>query len=306
MSRTKTLLLSALIATAATAQNTFTYSGGRINLSENTFSSKLVSRLQGVEKQGYQGMDVYGQTVVSLQNSGVVTLYRYDGQTLTKQGDSFTLASHDKENHSNVASLSRKFFAESDPLPLLYVSQCSKGRYRGMKDVCFVERILPDQKRSELVQTILYDDVNHNFGYALQWVLDIENGFLYGYGNTVNNTDSKNRHRIVKFRIPEIGDSLVRLTDADLLENYLIEDTYGLPYNPIGQGLFIRNGLLYMPTGFGRESAPSYLYVWNLATRQMHTVLDLREATQGELEDCAAFGSALLIQAQGSLYRLDF
>lgn len=295
-----------MLATAAMAQNTYTYQGGRIDLAENTFRSTLVGRLQGVEKQAYQGMDVYGQTVVSMQNTGVVTLYRYDGRTLTKQCEPFPLASNDKENHANVASLSRRFFAEKDPLPLVYVSQCAKGRYRGMKDVCFVERLLPDERKSELVQTILYDDVNHNFGYALQWVLDNENGYLYGYGNTVNNTDAKNRHRIVKFRLPELGDSLVRLTDADLLENYLLEDTYAVPFNPIGQGLFIRNGLLFMPVGVGREKDPSYLYVWNLTTHQMHCVLDLREATQGELEDCAAYGSALLIQAQGSLFRLDF
>ena len=299
-------LLLLLCSLSLGAQNTYTYSGERIDLATHTYESTLVGRLQGVEKQGYQGMDVWGQTIVSCQNTGIVTLYHYDGSTFKKMGDSFPLTTNDKENHANVVSMSRTFHKSGDPLPLIYVSQCSKGRYKGMKDVCFVERINPDLKSSELVQTILYKDENHNFGYAVQWVLDNENGYLYGYGNTINNNDPQNRHRIVKFRIPELKDSLVTLTDADLLENYLVEETYQRPFNPIGQGLFIKDGMLYMPTGFGTEKAPSVLYVWDLAGRHMRNVIDLSKSTQSELEDCAVFGSGLLIQAQGSMFRLDF
>ena len=304
----KRIILSVLafLPIMAGAQDTFTYSGERIDMQQHTFKSTLVGKLQGIEKQGYQGMDIWGQTVVSCQNTGVITLYNYDGRTLTKRGDSFPMASNDKENHSNVVSMSRSFYKEGDPLPLIYVSQCSKGRYKGMKDVCFVERIKPELNATELVQTILYKDENKNFGYAVQWVLDNENGYLYGYGNTINNNDPQNRHRIVKFRIPEVKEGLVTLTDADLLENYLLEETYSQPFNPVGQGLFIKDEVLYMPTGFGQEKAPSILYVWDLKARRMRNVIDLTKATKGELEDCAAFGSALMIQAQGSMYRLDF
>ena len=304
----KRIILSVLafLPIMAGAQDTFTYSGERIDMQQHTFKSTLVGKLQGIEKQGYQGMDIWGQTVVSCQNTGVITLYNYDGRTLTKRGDSFPMASNDKENHSNVVSMSRTFYKEGDPLPLIYVSQCSKGRYKGMKDVCFVERIKPELNATELVQTILYKDENKNFGYAVQWVLDNENGYLYGYGNTINNNDPQNRHRIVKFRIPEVKEGLVTLTDADLLENYLLEETYSQPFNPVGQGLFIKDEVLYMPTGFGQEKAPSILYVWDLKARRMRNVIDLAKATKGELEDCAAFGSALMIQAQGSMYRLDF
>ena len=304
----KRIILSVLafLPIMAGAQDTFTYSGERIDMQQHTFKSTLVGKLQGIEKQGYQGMDIWGKTVVSCQNTGVITLYNYDGRTLTKRGESFPMASNDKENHSNVVSMSRTFYKEGDPLPLIYVSQCSKGRYKGMKDVCFVERIKPELNATELVQTILYKDENKNFGYAVQWVLDNENGYLYGYGNTINNNDPQNRHRIVKFRIPEVKEGLVTLTDADLLENYLLEETYSQPFNPVGQGLFIKDEVLYMPTGFGTEKAPSILYVWDLKARRMRNVIDLTKATKGELEDCAAFGSALMIQAQGSMYRLDF
>ena len=302
----ETAMLICLLPLAALAQQTFTYHGEPVDLQPHTFRSTSLGRLQGVEKQAYQGMDVWGETIVSCQNTGVVTLYRYDGRTMTKQGEPFPLASHDKENHANVVSMSRCFFREGDPLPLIYVSQCSKGRYKGMKDVCFVERIVPEQNASELVQTIFFKDDNQLFGYAVQWVLDNENGFLYGYGNTINNRDAANRHRIVKFRLPELKEEMVTLTEADLLENYLVEDTYHQPFNPVGQGLFIRDGLLYMPVGLGTEKDPSVLYVWDLKSRRMRNVIDLSVATQGELEDCAAYGSALLIQAQGQMFRLDF
>lgn len=300
------LLLMLALISSASAQNVFYYKGAPFDQDDHTYHSNLLGRLEGIEKQSYQGMDVWGQTVVSAQNTGVITLYHYDGKELRRCGEPFVLASNDKENHANVLSMSRTFYQPNDPLPLIYVSQCARGKYRDMKDVLFVERIKPDQKSSELLQTIYYKDDNHHFGYALQWVLDNENGFLYGYGNTIDNRNPQNRHRIVKFRLPEVKDTLVVLTDADLLENYLIEDTYHQPFNPVGQGLFIHNNLLFMPVGLGTEKDPSFLYIWDLARHRMYYVIDLSVSTQGELEDCAAYGSGLLIQTQGALYRLDF
>ncbi len=87
----KRIILSvlALLPIMAGAQDTFTYSGERIDMQQHTFKSTLVGKLQGIEKQGYQGMDIWGQTVVSCQNTGVITLYNYDGRTLTKRGESF-------------------------------------------------------------------------------------------------------------------------------------------------------------------------------------------------------------------------
>lgn len=286
-----------------------TYDGQKINLAKNTLSVQFVGKLQGVEKEGYQGMDIWGDTVISCQNSGWMTFYKYDGKSLTRLVEPFKMACYAKENHANVASLSNEFYAPGDKFPVIYISQCSKHAYKGMKDVVLVERIANDMQSTSTVQTVYYRDENHHFGYALQWVIDRDNNMLYGYGNTINNTDEKNKHRIVKFRLPSLKDGkdgMVVLTDKDLLENYLIEDTYHMPFNPIGQGLFIKNGLLFMPTGFGRPNAPSYLYVWDLKTRQMQNVLDLRESTFSEFEDCALWNNSLMIQAQGNFFRLDF
>lgn len=285
------------------------YDGNRISLSQNFLSCQFVAKLKGYEKEGYQGMDIIGNTVISCQNSGWMSLYNYDGRTLTQTVKPFKMACYDKNNHSNVVSLGTQRYEDSDPFPVVYVSQCAKNPYHGMKDVLFAERIAQDKQSTSTVQTIYYRDENHNFGYALQWVVDRDNNVLYGYGNTVNNTDASNRHRIVKFRLPDVKegkDGLLVLTDKDLLENYLIEDSYGKYFNPVGQGLFVKNGLLFMPTGFGQPKAPSILYVWDLRTRQMHNELDLTTATFSELEDCALWNNSLMIQAQGNFFRLDF
>ncbi len=295
--------------TKTSGQGTYTYDGPKINMSSNTFTCKHIAKLQGTEGEGYQGMDIWGDYIFSCQNSGWLTLYKFDGDKVKKVGEPFKLASYGKVNHSNVASLSRTFYDKEDKFPLIYISQCNRKPVNGRKDVLYVERVANDMKSSELVQTIYFKDSGNLFGYALQWVLDLDNNFLYGYGNTVDNSNPLNRHRIVKFRIPALSEStdgLVVLTEDDLIENYLIEDTYAAKFNPVGQGLYIKNGLLFMPTGFGTEKAPTYLYVWNLAERTMQNVIDLREATFGELEDCASYGDALIIQSQGNLFKLNF
>ncbi|MCI1640500.1 MAG: hypothetical protein LKI42_04410 [Bacteroidales bacterium] len=307
----KLLLLLTIIAPAACfAQKnaSYPYTGERISLSQNILKSTFLGPLQGVQKQAYQGMDIFGNYLLSCQNTGVATLYDFDGKKIEKLSQ-FKLASYNKYNHSNVASFGIESYDPADPMPLVYISQCQKKKINNMKDVAYVERINPDLKSSTLVQTIFYNDTSHNFGYALQWVVDRRNHYLYGYGNTINNSDPANRHRIVKFRLPsykEGQNGLLILTDKDLLENYLVEDYYAVPFNPIGQGLFIHDGMLFMPTGVGKTETPSILYVWDLKNRCMRNVLDLTKVTHSELEDCSEYDGTLIIQSQAGLFKIKF
>jgi hypothetical protein len=267
--------------------------------------AQLITRMKGLAKVGYQGMDIWRDYIVSCQNTGIATIYRYDGKVMTREGEPFRLASYDVHNHSNVASFGRSFYDRHDKLPVLYVSQAYKEPVNGKKDLLYVERINPEKQTSELVQTICFDDVSHLFGYALQWVVDNDHHFLYGYGNTISNSDPKNRHRLVKFHIPPVkGSPFVTLTEKDLLENYLLEDTYKEPFNPIGQGLYISHGLLYMPVGLGKEGYPSLLYVWNLKKRHMDDVIDLTKVTTGELEDCSSYHGKLIVQGQDGMFKI--
>lgn len=251
----------------------------------------------------YQGMDIWGEYIFSCQNQGIGTIYRLTGDSFEKVSQ-FDLASFDRSNHANVTSFGVEKVDASDPFPVAYISHCHKRLINDRKDLCFVERIMPDMQSSELVQTIFYDDVNKDFGYALQWVVDRKNGFLYGYGNTVNNTDPTNRHRVIKFRLPKLSEgAFVTLRPEDALENYTIEEVSGFKFNPVGQGLDIRNGKLYMPTGVGDERRPSILYIWDLRKRKMTKVVDLSKCTTGEFEDIAAIKPRkVLIQSQDGLF----
>lgn len=288
---------------------TVRYHGDRISLADNTVKCRHVAKLDGQPETGYQGCEIYGNYFLSGQDTGYLSIYKITDNDMKKKTGPFKMAGWNKANHANVFSLGNRKYDPEDPFPLLYVSQCQRQTINGMKDVVYVERINADMKSTSLVQTVCFKDTKHLFGYALQWVVDRDNNYLYGYGNTIDNSNPLNKHRIVKFRLPsleESTDGVVFLTDDDLLENYLIEDTYAAPFMPVGQGLFIKNGLLFMPTGFGTAKAPSILYVWNLHTRSMQNVIDLQTATEGELEDCACYQGDLIIQSQGDVWRLHF
>lgn len=275
--------------------------------------SEYLGPLKGLNHRqkghSYQGMDVYGHYAVSCQNQGIATIYLLGKDTFSRTAQ-FKLASFNSRNHANVASFGTEKFDAGDPFPLLYVSHCHRKTIDGRKDLCFVERIAPDMQSSELVQTIFYDDTDKDFGYALQWVVDRQRGLLCGYGNTVNNTDSTNRHRIAVFPLPSLDEGpVVMLKPEDAIENYLLEDympsdAFKPRFNPIGQGLDIRDGLLYMPTGLGTEKHPSILYIWDLNRRTMKA-LDLSGCTTGELEDIAVLSrKVLLLQSQDGLFRI--
>lgn len=278
---------------------------------------KMLAQLEGTacktgedyktKLQSYQGMDIWGDYMLSCQNGGYASIYKLDTDAtgalhkdrICKLGE-FALGSCDRLNHSNVATFFNKYYKEDDPLPLVGISLCNKERKDGLKDQLFVERIDPDFKGSSLITTINYDDARGDFGYALQWVYDRAENILYGYGNTVSNKGQGNNHRIIAFHMPDIGPGcpeIINLKASDAIENYLIEDTYPEMPDDVGQGLFVQDGLLYLPVGVGRPTDPSILNVWNLRERRMEKVLDLSYETEGEFEDVSVRDGSLYIQA---------
>jgi len=249
----------------------------------------------------YQGMDVYGNYLVSLQDRGVATIYKLSGRNFKKLSQ-FHIGSYGEFNHSNVLSFGYEKYDKADPFPLAYISHCHRKPFKDMKDVLYVERIAPDMQSSTVVQTIFYDDRNKDFGYALQWVIDRPNRLLYGYGNTIDNSNPANRHRVIKFRLPSLSDGeLVVLKPEDALENYLIEEVSGFSFNPIGQGLYVLKNKLYMPTGDAKYATPSILYIWDLAGKSME-VVDLSQCTAGELEDISIYRGRFIVQGQDGLF----
>lgn len=258
-----------------------------------------IADLQGFPGQSYQGMAIWGDYVVSLQNTGLATVYRLYPDSLQKLCQ-FPLASQTKENHANVAFFGMERFDKKDDFPLLYVSQCSKQRYNGMKDVCFVERISLTAP-PELVQTIVLDDDEGLFGYALQWMIDRKRGLLIGYGNTVENMGKGNRWRTIVFPMPKLSDGpVVHLQPKDALDNYCIQDLDPrFPSNHIGQGACVIKDQMFIPVGVGTEKHPSILYVWNLRKKRLDHILNFQQQVPHEFEDCEPYGRDLIMQTNG-------
>lgn len=245
-----------------------------------------------------QGMDIWGNYLVSLQNAGKANLYNFTGTAATLLG-SFNLGSAASDNHSNLASFGTQRYAETDKLPLLYVSRAQGTTDAdGMVNVCYVERIDPDSLKSTLVQKICFTGVNG----AGQYMIDRKNGYLYIFGNTIKNSAEGNKHYIYKFAIPKAGPgqaSKVWLNTSDAIEGYCWEDTYTGGANPVIQGGAVLDTLMYLPCGYNTSANPSVIYVWDLKNRQMKHEIYLQGVFTGELEDVStAIDGRLYIQAQ--------
>ena len=212
----------------------------------------------------------------------------------------FPLASHTPENHANVAFFGTERYDKHDQFPLLYVSQCSKQRYKGLKDVCFVERISLT-KEPELVQTIVLDDPDGLYGYALQWMIDSKRKLLVGYGNTVENMGKGNRWRTMVFPMPRLSDGpVVHLRPQDALDNYCIQDIDPrFPSNHIGQGACIVGNQMFIPVGVGTEKHPSILYVWNMKKKRLDHIHNFQKQVPHEFEDCKPYRGDLIMQTNG-------
>ena len=294
MTRTKKqlalLCLMALLSSSCTSVREVTFTTEHI---------EKVGTFDGFPKQGFQGMSIYGDYLVSLQNTGLATLYRLTNTGIERLRQ-FPLASHHEANHANVADFGIERVAKDDVLPVLYVSQCSRKRYEGLKDVCFVERIQPDAD-PQLVQTIVLDDPDGLFGYALQWVIDHRRNQLIGYGNTRENLADGNRWRMMTFRLPCLNEgAVVHLRPEDALDNYCIQDLdTRFPSQQIGQGACVIRNWMLIPVGLGTAKQPSILYVWNLKKKRLDGIYNFQQLVPAEFEDCAPYGNALLMQTNG-------
>lgn len=262
-------------------------------------SVQKIADLQGVPKQGYQGMAIYNDYLVSLQNTGQATIYQLSDDGLQKLHQ-FPLASLMPENHANVAFFGTERYKKTDEFPLLYVSQCSKQRYNGLKDVCFVERISLTEA-PKLVQTIILDDTEGLFGYALQWMIDYKHNHLIGYGNTIENMGKGNRWRTMIFPMPKLSDgAVVHLQPKDAIDNYCIQDLDPrFPSNHIGQGACVIKDQMFIPVGLGTEAHPSILYIWNLKKKRLDHILNFQQQVPHEFEDCDLYHGDLIMQTNG-------
>lgn len=262
--------------------------------------------LEKAVNESFQGMAIYKEYMVGLYNAGFASLYKIHPDGTFVRLSTFPLGSNSKYNHANVANFGVEKYAKGDVLPLLYVSQTKTDKEKNITDACFVERILPEG-RAELVQTILLDNHDDYYGWAVQWAVDKKRKRLIGFGNTIDNNNPKNNFRIMVFKLPTLkqGKTVV-LKKEDIIENYLIQDyDKSYPHVQIGQGGVVAGNCLVMPTGVGSSQYPSVIYSWDLKNKKMVSVLNMQSEVPFEFEDCDFFQNKMYIQcnegAQGRM-----
>ena len=92
------------------AQDRFYYTGPQLSIAKNQYTCVSVGKLDGAADFNYQGMDCWNEYIVSLQNEGMATTYKYDGMTVAKIG-TFKLGSYGDKNTAKAASFSNQFFS---------------------------------------------------------------------------------------------------------------------------------------------------------------------------------------------------
>lgn len=262
----------------------------------------LYDKIKPSTKEAAQGMAIYKNTMFALYNTGVCDVLSI-GKDGLKKLSSYNLGSHAKTNHANSASFGREFAPGNKQFPLLYVSRCYKG-YR----TCVVEDV--SLSGSKLVQTISVGTFRGDVSPEsdIQWMVG-DDGFLYMFGNTKRDWNIEgNKFVVAKLRLPKLSEGQnVKIDLNDALEFYYLED-YGCTPATVLQGCCIRDGIMFLPVGFGSFNTPGKMYVWDLKGRKELKYIDLTHLTVGEPEDCDFYKGHLMLRMAGShkVYQIDF
>ena len=265
------------------------YTGDHIALEG---ASKYAYEVYSDNSYSHQSSAAYGKYLFLVKDK-LATVYMYNLQTkrvvaicnMTAHNETVSASSSSVLYHCNQSTFGTFKYDESDPFPLLYISQrapSSTGR-------CFVTvfRLLPTMNsagteynilKMEQVQTIYLpkSTFSNAMGNA-NFTIDPQTGYCYTYSR--NNTTSASNYlncRISKFAPVKLSAEEVYLNDADILDSYEIfelNSTKNISAMNM-QGGFIWNNKLYISQGY-----PScnfiYLRIVDLKNRKLINDIDL-------------------------------
>lgn len=246
-----------------------------------------------------QGMTIYDDKVFVLSAGGHCDVYDFKNR---KHVSSFKLASSSKTNHCNCANWGVEIPLDTH-FPLLYVTNGQPGSPTEWQ--CKVEKVVSDgfTFSSECVQTIILDPSQFNASNYLlpwgcpQWLVDRERGFLWVWSANIRTLPSitgdycNNTYHATKFRIPKLAEGKeVILTADDILEQIPFEfDAYST------QGGCMYDGKIINSYGFGNDSSPSKIRIYDTDSKTILKKYDLRGVMDVELEDVAVYNHILYI-----------
>lgn len=143
-------------------------------------------------------------------------------------------------------------------------------------------KLSDDHKTIESTSLITIKSAKPNF-----WVADAESPTLYAL------TNKSGKLSVLKFAQPS-GET--ELNAGDSLEQFTLSS--GTSTLQI-KGLCVSGGLLFATTA-------TQLYVWDLATRSLRNVINLKQAIKAPVSHCSVSDGTLLVTAQGQVYQLTF
>ena len=298
------------------------YTGDHIALEG---ASKYAYEVYSDNSYSHQSSAAYGKYLFLVKDK-LATVYMYNLQTkrvvaicnMTAHNETVSASSSSVLYHCNQSTFGTFKYDESDPFPLLYISQrapSSTGR-------CFVTvfRLLPTMNsagteynilKMEQVQTIYLpkSTFSNAMGNA-NFTIDPQTGYCYTYSR--NNTTSASNYlncRISKFAPVKLSAEEVYLNDADILDSYEIfelNSTKNISAMNM-QGGFIWNNKLYISQGY-----PScnfiYLRIVDLKNRKLINDIDLLgDGFPIEPEGFFRYGNDVMMSCNGSpIYKFYF
>lgn len=203
--------------------------------------------------------------------------------------------------HCNQCSFSTKFYADGDMFPVLYVSTQNDPN-----GVCYALgfRIIPVLTDGEissfsvtLVQTIQFPAMTEdNCLGNVNTVFDTQRGYMWTYSRNKDSSAANfNKARFTKWAIPELTNSLVQLTDADILDAF--SDDWSM-FN--AQGGFIRNGKLVMMQGYESAGYINCRVIDLYLSKKQTSLIDLLAiAFPYEPEGCFYWDGMIMTQTSG-------
>ena len=298
------------------------YTGDHIALEG---ASKYAYEVYSDNSYSHQSSAAYGKYLFLVKDK-LATVYMYNLQTkrvvaicnMTAHNETVSASSSSVLYHCNQSTFGTFKYDESDPFPLLYISQrapSSTGR-------CFVTvfRLLPTMNsagteynilKMEQVQTIYLpkSTFSNAMGNA-NFTIDPQTGYCYTYSR--NNTTSASNYlncRISKFASVKLSAEEVYLNDADILDSseiFELNSTKNISAMNM-QGGFIWNNKLYISQGY-----PScnfiYLRIVDLKNRKLINDIDLLgDGFPIEPEGFFRYGNDIMMSCNGSpIYKFYF
>ena len=192
-------------------------------------------------------------------------------------------------NHCNNISFSNIFYDKNDEFPLLYVSGSRSGTHNHVQ-VYRITRYQEDFQFTKIQEITLPESSDYNFLYWTGVAMDNENNYMYVYANYFNG-------QIAKFKIPNLNQTEVTLSNTDILELFPV---WGFTHQ---QGAIIKNNVMFVLDGAPRAGDTNYLRLISLKDKKDQIIYNMTEAGYGNLEyEGITFynDSTILITANGN------